>query len=107
MHACLFLISFSLFLLVTLLPHLLPLTWMLMSELLISDWVVELLEDWDAELPSSRDSGHVFVIGESVSSMFTDGGSVAGSSAVGEGVGGTLSVADPSVQTSVMEQKET
>lgn len=66
---------------------------MLMSELLISDWVVELLEDWDAELRLGQDLGDVFVMGESVSVMFMIGGSVAGSSVVGDGVGGALSVA--------------
>lgn len=67
-----------------------------MSELLISDWVVELLEDWDAELPFVRGFGDVFVIGESVIVTFMTGGSAAGSSVVGEGVGGALSVADSS-----------
>lgn len=71
-------------------------TWILMSELLISDWVVELLEDWDAELPLARDFGDVFVIGESVSVTFMIGGSVAGRSVVGEGVGEVLSVASSS-----------
>lgn len=69
---------------------------MLMSELLISDWVVELLEEWDAKLPLVLEFGDVFVIGESVSVTFIIGGSVAGSSVVGEGVGGLLSVTDSS-----------
>lgn len=67
-----------------------------MSELLTSDWVVELLEDWDAELPLARDFGDAFVIGDSVSVTFMTGGSVAGRSVVGEGVGELLSVVNSS-----------
>ena len=74
-----------------------------MSELLISDWVVELLEDWDAELPLALDFGDIFVIGESVSVTLMIGGSVAGSSVVGEGLDGELSVADSSTYTSVIK----
>lgn len=69
---------------------------MLMSELLTSDWVVELREDWDAELPLARDFGDASVAGESVSVTFMIGGSVAGGPVVGGGVGGPLSVADSS-----------
>lgn len=50
-----------------------------MSELLISDWVVELLEDWDAELPLVQDLGDSFVIREFVMVLFIIGGSEAGS----------------------------
>lgn len=66
------------------------LTGMLMSELLISDWVVELLEDWDAELPLGLDLGGAGPRVESVTVMFMDGGAAAGSSTVGDGVGGSL-----------------
>lgn len=62
-----------------------------MSELLISDWVVELLEDWDAELPFGLDLGVADSIVESVTVMFMVGGSAAGSPTVGDGVGGSLS----------------
>lgn len=64
-----------------------------MSELLISDWVVELLEDWDIELRVGQDLGDVSVIGGSVSVMFMIGGSVVVSSVVGDGLGTMLSVA--------------
>lgn len=65
---------------------------MLMSELLMSDWVVELLDDWEAELPLVRDFGDELAIGdEFVGETFMIGGSVVGSSVVGEGVGGLLS----------------
>lgn len=67
-----------------------------MSELLNSDWVVELLEDWEAELPLVRGLGDVCDMGESVSVTLITGGSAAWSSVVGEGVGGPLSVADSS-----------
>lgn len=63
------------------------LNWMLMSELLISDGVVEPLEDWDAELPWARGFGDMFMIEGSVSVMFIIGGSV-----VGVSVGGGRSV---------------
>lgn len=68
-------------------------TWMLMSELLSSDCVVELLEDCDAELPLARDFGDRFEIGEFVRVTFMMGGSVVGSSAVGEGLGWEISAA--------------
>lgn len=58
-----------------------------MSELLISDGVVEPLEDWDAELPWARGFGDMFMIEGSVSVMFIIGGSV-----VGVSVGGGRSV---------------
>ena len=67
-----------------------------MSELLISDWVLELLEDWDAELPLVRDFGEDFAIGESVSVTFMIGRPVTGSSVVDDGVGGALSEAESS-----------
>lgn len=72
-----------------------------MSELLISDWVVELLEDWDAELPLVRDLGDSFVIREFVMVTFIIGASVAENSVVGESVGGSLSGAGSSTHTSV------
>lgn len=72
------------------------LTGRLMSELLISDWVVELLDDWDAELPFGRDLGRAVAMLESVTVMFMDGGSAAGSSTVGDGVGGSLLAAGAS-----------
>lgn len=64
-----------------------------MSELLISDWVVELLEDWDAELRLGQHLGDVSVTGGSVSVMFMIGGSGVVSSVVGDGLGTMLSVA--------------
>lgn len=67
------------------------LTWKLISELLISDWVVELLEDWEAELPLARDFGDVFVMSESVRVTLMTGASDIGSSVVGEGLGRLLS----------------
>lgn len=67
---------------------------MLMSELLISDGVVEPLEDWDAELPWARDFEDMFMIEGSVSVMFMIGGFVVGISVVGKEVGGGLSVYD-------------
>lgn len=70
------------------------LTGMLMSELLISDWVVELLEDWDGELPFGLDLGNAASTADSVTVMFMVGGSAAGSSTVGGGVGGSLLAAD-------------
>lgn len=76
---------------------------MLMSELLISDWVVELLEDWDAELPFGLDLGVADSIVESVTVMFMVGGSPAGRPTVGDGVGGSLLEADASASTSVAE----
>lgn len=69
---------------------------MLMSELLISDWVVELLEDWDAELPLVRGFGDDLVIGEFVRVTLMIGGPAVGRSVVGDGVGGTLSAAPSS-----------
>lgn len=73
-----------------------PLTGMLMSELLISDWVVELLEDWDAELPFGLDLGKDGSTVESVTVMLMVGGSAAGSPMVGDGVGGSLLATDAS-----------
>lgn len=84
-----------------------PLTGMLMSELLISDWVVELLEDWDAELPLGLGLGRAAPVVESVTVTLMDGGSAAGSSTVGDGVVASLLAADASAYTSVMEQPET
>lgn len=78
-----------------------------MSELLISDWVVELLEDWDAELPFGRNLGRAVPMLESVTVMLMDGGSAARSSTVGDGVGGSLYAADASTYTSVMELPKT
>lgn len=75
-------------------------TWKLMSELLISDWVVELLEEWDAELPLARDLGEEFAMSESVRVTLMTGASVAGSPVVGEGVGGVLSARLSSTYTS-------
>lgn len=54
--------------------------------------MVELLEDWDAELPLVRDFGGLFVIGASDSVMLMTGGSALGRSVVGDGVSGALSV---------------
>lgn len=83
------------------------LTGMLMSELLISDWVVELLEDCDAELPFGRDLARAVPTVASVTVMLMDGGSAAGSSTVEDGVVGLLSAADASTCTSVTEQPRT
>lgn len=49
-----------------------------MSELLISDWVVELLEEWDAELPLALDFGDKFVKGPSARVTFMIKASVVG-----------------------------
>lgn len=75
-----------------------------MSELLISDWVVELLEEWDAELPLPLDFGEEFAMSESVRVTLMTGASVAGSSVVGDGVGGVLSARLSSTYTSVKNE---
>lgn len=70
---------------------------MLMSELLISDCVVELLDDWDAVLPFVLDFGGDFgLIEVSVSVTFMIGGCLVVRSMVGDGVGGILSAAPSS-----------
>lgn len=68
------------------------LTWMLMSELLTSEWVAELMEDWEAELLLGQESEEVCGTGESVTVMLIIGWSDAAVSVVGGGVGGMVSV---------------
>lgn len=63
-----------------------------MSELLTSEWVAELMEDWEAELLLGQESEEVCVPGESVSVMLITGWSAAAVSVVGGGVGGMVSV---------------
>ena len=77
------------------------LTWMLMSELLSSDWVVELREDCDAQLPLVVDLGELLLIGESVTVMLMIGGSALGRAAAGEGAREGLLLTGPSTDTSV------
>jgi len=76
-----------------------------MSELLNSDWVAELLEDWDAELPLVRDFGELVLIGPSATVMFTIGVSARERSAVGEGSRRGLSLIGSSTETSVNENE--
>lgn len=85
-------------------PQWSTLTWMLMSELLNSDWVAELLEDWDAELPLVRDFGELVLIGASATVMFTIDVSAGERSAVGEGSRRGLSLIGSSTETSVKEK---
>ena len=72
-----------------------------MSELLSSDWVVELREDCDAQLPLVGDLGELLLIGESVTVMWMFGGSTLGRAAVGEGSREGLSLIGSSTETSV------
>lgn len=65
-----------------------------MSELLISDGVVDPLEDCDAELPCVRDFEDMLMMEGSVSVTFMIGGFVVAISVVGEGMDGGLSEYD-------------